>query len=390
MSHSSATRPGVFGERADFVVATDHVEDVDVVRRRRLGQAFARRRQVEARLERGKAREIEVAIAPLDRLHRIEAMGLERLDQFVLEGIEPARRAEGAVAEMAAGAAGDLAELGGGEPAELIAVELSVGGESDMVDIEVEAHADGVGGDQEIDIARLEDLDLGIARARRQRAEDDGGAAALAADQLGDGIDLVGREGDHGGAARQAGDLFRAGKGEHRHARPRHHVDAGDKLLDDPAHRRGAEEQRLLAAAEVQHAIGEDVAALEIAGELDLVDGEEGDIGLRRHRFNGADTEARRRRQDLLLAGDQGDLIGTDALGDAVVDLAGEKPERQTDHPGGVAKHPLDGEMGLAGVGRSEYGDHIALAEGRAHTGLRRKIHEECGLAPGAARSSVP
>ena len=42
------------GERARSSSSrADHVEDVDVVRRRRLGQALARRRQVEARLERG-------------------------------------------------------------------------------------------------------------------------------------------------------------------------------------------------------------------------------------------------------------------------------------------------------------------------------------------------
>ena len=49
------------------------------------------------------------------------------------------------------------------------------------------------------------------------------------------------------------------------------------------------------AAARVQDAVGEDVAALEIAGELDLVDGEEGGVGLARHRLDGADAVARRR-----------------------------------------------------------------------------------------------
>ena len=40
--------------------------------------------------------------------------------------------------------------------------------------------------------------------------------------------------------------------------------------LEDAAHRRGAEQQRLLAAAQMQDAVGEDVTALEIAGELHL------------------------------------------------------------------------------------------------------------------------
>ena len=134
----------------------------------------------------------------------IEAMGLQRLDQIVVEGIDAAGDAEGAVAHVAAGAAGDLAELGGGQAAVLVAVELAVGGEGDVVDVEVEAHADGVGGDEEVDVAGLEELDLGVARARAERAEHDRGAAALAADQLGDGVDLVGGEGDDG-RARAAG-----------------------------------------------------------------------------------------------------------------------------------------------------------------------------------------
>ena len=126
------------------------------------------------------------------------------LDQIGLEGRAAPGGAEGAVAQVPAGAAGDLAELGGVELAELVAVELLVGGEGDVVDVEVEAHADGVGGDQVVDVARLVDLDLGIARARRERAQHDGRAALLPPDQLGDGVDLLDREGDDGRCAAAA------------------------------------------------------------------------------------------------------------------------------------------------------------------------------------------
>jgi len=72
-----------------------------------------------------------------------------------------------------------------------------------MVHIHVEAHADGVGRDQIVDLARLEHVDLGVARAWAQ------GAMTIAyrlagGDQLGDGIDLARREADHGRTARQA------------------------------------------------------------------------------------------------------------------------------------------------------------------------------------------
>jgi hypothetical protein len=59
-----------------------------------------------------------------------------------------------------------------------------------VIDIEVEAHADRVGSDEEIDIAGLIERDLGIARAWRERAEHHGRTTALAADQLGNRVDL--------------------------------------------------------------------------------------------------------------------------------------------------------------------------------------------------------
>ena len=111
-----------------------------------------------------------------------------------LERRDLAGHAEGAVVHVAAGAAGDLAELGGRQIAVALAVELARAREGDMIDVEIEAHADGVGRHEEVDVAGLVERDLGVARARAERAEHDGGAAALAADQLGDGVDVVGGE----------------------------------------------------------------------------------------------------------------------------------------------------------------------------------------------------
>ena len=276
------------GEGGDGLVAADGLEGGDVLRRRRLDQPLAGRRLIEARLQIGERGEIEVAVAPLHGLDGVETMGLERLDKGVVKGVDAAGDAEGAVAQMTAGAAGDLAEFGRRQAAELVAVKLAVGGEGDVVDVEVEAHADGVGGDQEIDVAGLEYVDLGVAGARAERAEDDGGAAALTADQLGDGVDLVGGEGDHRRAAGQAGDLLRAGIGQQRHARAGDDVHAGQQLLDDAAHGGGAEQQGLLAAAQVEQAVGEDVTAFEVGGELDLVDRQERRVGCQRHRLDRA------------------------------------------------------------------------------------------------------
>ena len=51
---------------------------------------------------------------------------------------------------------------------------------------------------------------------------------------------------------------------------------------------------RLVACrARLQHAVGEDVAALEIGAKLDLVDGEEGHVDIGGHGLHGADPVAR-------------------------------------------------------------------------------------------------
>src|SRR5207302_7997237 len=126
---------------------------------------------------------------------------------------------ERAVASRAPGAPGNLRELRRIEPAELIAVELAVAGERHVIDVEIEPHADRVSGDEIIDVARLVERDLGVTGAWRQRAEHDGGAAALAPDQFGDRIDLVGRERDDRRAAGQAGDLLFARKRQRRQPR---------------------------------------------------------------------------------------------------------------------------------------------------------------------------
>src|SRR6516225_9921542 len=113
-------------------------------------------------------------------------MAFKRLRKLGFERRAPAGGAEGAVADGATGAAGDLRQFGRIESSKLVAVEFAVGGEGDVVDVEIESHADGVGGDEIFDVARLIERDLRVARARAQRSQHDGGAATLAADQFRD------------------------------------------------------------------------------------------------------------------------------------------------------------------------------------------------------------
>src|SRR5215471_6674518 len=191
-------------------------EHLEVLADRRARESLLGRHSRERSLQRAERFEIERRVAPLDDLHAFERVALQRFDEFRLEYRAAPGGAEGAVAGVAAGAAGDLAELRRREAAELITVELAVGRERDVIDVEVEPHTDRVGRDQIIDVTGLIEGYLRVARARREGAEHDGGAAALTPDQFGDGVNLVGRERDDRGAARQARELLLARIGEPR------------------------------------------------------------------------------------------------------------------------------------------------------------------------------
>ena len=106
----------------------------------------------------------------------------------------------------------------------------------------------------------------------------------------------------------------------------------------------------------LQQPVGEDVAAVGVAAELDLVDGEEVGADVDRHRLDGRDPPGGARRHDALLAGDERDDRGAAQRDDPVVDLAREEAQRQADHAGAVREHPLDRVVGLAGVGGAENG----------------------------------
>ncbi len=67
---------------------------------------------------------------------------------------------------MAPGAARDLAEFGRRQPAILPAIKFTIAGESNVIDIEIESHANGIGGDDIIHVAILINLHLRIARPR--------------------------------------------------------------------------------------------------------------------------------------------------------------------------------------------------------------------------------
>ena len=139
------------------------------IQHRRARQTLLGRCLGERGRKRAKRGELERSVAPLQHFYGIEGVALQRLRQIVLERRAAAGRTEGSVTHCAAGAARDLAKLRRVKFAELISVEFAVGRKGDVIDIEIEPHADRIGRDQIIAIARMIDRDLRVAGARRKR-----------------------------------------------------------------------------------------------------------------------------------------------------------------------------------------------------------------------------
>ena len=251
-------------------------------------------------------------------------------------------------------------------------VELREPGEGHMVDIHVEAHADGVGGDDVVDVAVLVERHLGVARARAQRSENHRRTPALAPDELGNGVDAVGREGDHGRARPETRDAARPGIGQRGEALAALETDLRQEAGDAGADVVGAEKESLMTASGMEQPVGEDMPPLGVGAELDLVHGHEIDLARERHRLGGADEVSGPSGLNLFFARDQRDLVGAPQTADAVVDFAGEKAERQPDDPRGIGEHPLHRIMGLAGVGRPQYRDQPAGVGGPDGRGAKR------------------
>ena len=85
-------------------------------------------------------------------------------------------------------------------------------------------------------------------------------------------------------------------------------------------------------AARVQQPVGEDVPALGVGAELDLVDGEEVDRAVERHRLDGADPVARSGGTIFSSPVISATARLADARDDAVVVLARQQAQREADH----------------------------------------------------------
>src|SRR5262245_61408796 len=157
----------------------------------------------------------------------------------------------------------------------------------------------------------------------------------------------------------------------------------GEQLLHHRPNGRGAKHQSLFTSTGIEHAIGENMAALKIGPQLDFSDHEEGDLEIAWHRLHGAHPESGIPRLDLFPASDQSNRILADTIDNLVVDLARQQPQRQSDNAAGMRQHALDGEMGLSGVGRTQHRRDTGAAGSRCTGRLLGKTdgHYASGLA---------
>ena len=301
--------------------------------------------------------EIEPVIAPFRGRNGREDVAFDRRDNVRIEVGRVARHPESAILAETAGATGDLSDLLRIEGAQAPPVEFAQSSKGDMVDIHVQSHPNRVGRDQEIDLAGLEQSDLRVAGAGAQRAHDHRRAPALAADELGDGVDRVSRERDDGAASRQTRQFLGTGVGELGKSFAELDLDSRTKLTDQSGDGRRAHQHGLGCAARVQEPVGEHMPAFRVGAKLDLIDGEKFDLAIQRHRLDRADEIARPGRHDLLFAGNQRDLGRAPRLDHPIVDLARQEPQGKADHARGVPQHALDRQMRLARVGGAQNRD---------------------------------
>ncbi len=170
----------------------------------------------------------------------------------------------------------------GRQAAELIAVVFAVGGEGHVIDVEIEAHSDRVGGDEDSRRRRT-----GTSRPARcgcaaTASPAHGSATVLAPDQFGDGVNFVGGERDDGGAARLPRDLAVAGefaacdsRGRVTMLAPGSSRSMIGRMVAAPSSSVSSRPRRL------QNAVGEDVAALEVRRDLDFIDGQKRHVEIR-------------------------------------------------------------------------------------------------------------
>ncbi len=250
-----------------------------------------------------------------------------------------------------------------------------------MVDVHVEAHADGIGSHQIVDLPGLVHRHLRVTGARRESAKHHRSTPSPPSQALRQLVDGRGREGDDRRAGRQGAQRRLTRITKLREALSAVDAHTRQEFADQRCHRRSPEKPRLDPTPRPQQPVCKDMTTLAVCGELNLVDDNKVDRAIHRHRLGRAHPVARSRRHPLLLASEQRDRFFADLRAHAIVDFAGEQAQRQADHAALVLQHPFDRTVRFARVGRSKEGADRAAGSVVAHpTGMIRRPPPECKL----------
>ena len=181
-------------------------------------------------------------------------------------------------------------------------------------------------------------------------------------------------------------------------------VDLGarQQRTDHRLHRRGAEDHCLFSAARVEQPVGENMAAFAIGAKLRFIERNEcqiprilvGASGVpvypQRHRLRRAQQPAGIGRFDPLLASDQRNPVRTLDDANPVINLARQQPQRKADRARRMRAEPLDSQVRLAGIGRPEHGNQLAvlIGAGGERGGLGHRV-AQCGSASAAPQAGM-
>ena len=94
-------------------------------------------------------------------------MAFQAFDEFLVQRFDIAGYAERSIVHVATSTTGDLRQFGWGQHAMVLAVEFADACQRNVLDVEVQSHADGVGCNDVVDVAGLIERDLRVARAWR-------------------------------------------------------------------------------------------------------------------------------------------------------------------------------------------------------------------------------
>ena len=171
-----------------------HLQAAQIIRLAPAHQPFIPGRRFKRSDQPVERAEIKRGGPPVEALDRAEAVILDGADNLIGQGAGLTRHAEGAGRHVPPCPARDLRQFMREQLPHPPAVEFRRRGEGDMVDVEVQPHADGIGRHKVIDIAVLIHRHLGVAGAGGQRAHHHRSTALLAADQFGHRIDIFNRK----------------------------------------------------------------------------------------------------------------------------------------------------------------------------------------------------